>query len=267
MTSVLKYLQKTAANRGAVSCRHCGSPNLRRSHRRTLWEHGVVLLLPWRPYRCADCRERVWGVDWPIITRKRLMAQIVVLVALVVFVLPTATRLARKVWHEIRPNEMLVEEPAPGAAERLIDESSVVAAGLVGFEAIEDEVSPPQTSTAPGPFPFLFVDPAAEESALTIDLRTSDPVEVFDFRGSREEERVVVKIPGDWGTVSGFALDLDHELAQRVELGNYPDGVRVTVELRDAEVNTTVTTHEVGLRIRLETESATRISQLGLPSG
>jgi hypothetical protein len=43
------------------SCPLCGSSHVHRTKRGRLLEFWVLLLLPYRPYRCGKCRQRFYG--------------------------------------------------------------------------------------------------------------------------------------------------------------------------------------------------------------
>jgi len=215
-----------------------------------------------------DCRKRSWGLDWPLITRQRTLAQLAAVLVLVFFALPTAERVARKVWSLIQPSEQVVEDASPGAAAGPADVDELIAvAGLGSIPAPEAGPAIAFTSSSAGPTPFLFVDPNADGEALTIELRTKDPVTGFELRESDVEEQLVVQVPGDWVSVRGFAVDIDHELAQRIELGAYSKGLEVVVDLKTTAVAATISTHQTGLSIRIEPDSELLLTDLGVPSG
>jgi hypothetical protein len=44
-----------------MECPHCKSHNLRRSHRRGLWEGLILRIILRAPFRCGDCNKRFWG--------------------------------------------------------------------------------------------------------------------------------------------------------------------------------------------------------------
>jgi len=43
------------------TCPLCGSDHVHRTRRGRLLEFWVLLLLPYRPYRCGKCRQRFYG--------------------------------------------------------------------------------------------------------------------------------------------------------------------------------------------------------------
>jgi transposase len=44
------------------TCPECGSRNVRRTHRKNLFERTVLSLLWLRPFRCNDCDRRFTGI-------------------------------------------------------------------------------------------------------------------------------------------------------------------------------------------------------------
>jgi ribosomal protein L37AE/L43A len=45
------------------NCPACGSEHVHRTKRGRLLEFWVMLLLPYRPYRCGKCRQRFYGPE------------------------------------------------------------------------------------------------------------------------------------------------------------------------------------------------------------
>ena len=51
-------------------CPRCGGTNVRRSHRKGLFERAILSLLHLRPYRCEECDKRFFGGQVSVATQR-----------------------------------------------------------------------------------------------------------------------------------------------------------------------------------------------------
>lgn len=221
-------------------CPRCGSSDVRISRRHPALRV-IGFLVPIRPYRCRQCRRRIWRLDsrkLQIPRRREFFLVGVVLAALVLGLLYVFT--------------MPYETHRP----RLPGERSAGDTRHQPLGSGDGESSSTETRVLQG------LQSRAVGEALEIELQVSslprrlDHFLVPESAASHRPGRLSIELSGHWQPGPGFdwkPVRLDHPLAQRVVFQRSEDSLSIDIELAaGVSVLPALEPAEKGLKVRLE---------------